>query len=158
MQKPRQLKGIETTRLGEFNALGFVVVKRIYTIAGQAAVLPRIRALLKYQMIFPRTSRSKHFYVDFVSSMASEYSISSGSLHAVSIIIVKMACWNRKSSLTFLKKCCILKYPLRWPDRKKRIFNENGSLPSGTVTHMDPIFRSNTQTSAYFSGFEWNEF
>lgn len=158
MQKLRQLKAIETTSMGEFNALGFVIVKRTYTIAGQTAVLPRIRALLKYRMIFARTSRSKHFYVDFVSSMASVYSISSGSLHAVSRIIVKMAFWNRKSSLTFLKKCNILKYNSRWPDRKRSIFNENGSLPSGRVTHMNPIFRSNTQTSAYFSGFEWNEF
>lgn len=32
-----------------------------------------------------------YFFVDFISSMATEYSISSGSVHAVSVIIVKVA-------------------------------------------------------------------
>lgn len=88
----------------EFAALGFVIDKIIYNIAGQMTVLQRIRALLKYQMIVAWATRSKYFYVDFVSSMASKSSISSGSVHAVSIIIVKMAYWNRKKSSNAPKK------------------------------------------------------
>lgn len=82
-----------------------------------------------------------YFFVDFILLMVMEYSILSGFVYVVFVIIVKVVYWKCINCLIFLKSG-ILNYNLNWLDRR-RIFYENGLLFVGRVIYMNFIFRLN---------------
>ena len=79
--------------------------------------------------------------------MPSKFCVSSGSLHAVSVIIVKVVYLNRKNYLT-VSECRILMLIEMARHKEKSLVN-CGSVPVGKLACIIPIFRTNTEFSIF---------